>query len=222
MSKTVLVVAAHYDDEALGCAGTILKHLKDGDQVVTLFMTDGVSSRIEASEADREQRYTAFLKAQQLLGVSKHISFNLPDNELDRVPLLQIVKRIEEVVSELKPYVIYTHWENDLNVDHQTVFKAVMTASRPYPGQTVREVYCFEIQSSSDWTYSGSQFSPNRYVEITEFIEKKSEVLKSYHMEMRDPPHSRSIDNVTRLAEFRGNCVGLRYAEAFVTLRQLV
>ena len=221
MTKKVLVVAAHPDDEALGCAGTIAKHVAAGDDVHVLFMTDGVGSRV-VSEDEIAERQKSSQKALNTLGVASSDSFNFPDNEMCTVSLLDIIKSVEKVISKLKPEVIYTHHIGDLNVDHQITHKAVMTACRPQPDMSVKEIYAFEVLSSTEWQTPGLlPFLPNVFIDISTYIDVKREVLEIYGEEMREPPHSRSIDNAIRLNSVRGNLVGYYFAEAYVCLRLL-
>lgn len=150
-NKIVLVVAAHSDDEALGCAGTIAKHIAQGDQVHLLFMTDGVGSR-KVKEQEVAERLDAAKQAAEVMGAASLVNLRFPDNRMDSVPLLDIVKEIEIKVVELQPQVIYTHQIGDLNVDHRVTHQAVLTACRPMPGCSVREIYTFEVMSSTEWT----------------------------------------------------------------------
>ena len=219
--SVVLVVAAHSDDEALGCAGTIAKHVASGDEVNIMFMTNGVGSRDIASNNDIDDRYSLAHKVANILGgVAQQLNF--PDNEMDSIPLLDIVKPIENTIKELQPSVIYTHHIGDLNIDHQITHKATITACRPQPGLPVEEIYAFEVPSSTEWQTPGYlPFTPNVYVDISAYIKIKHEVLEVYSEEMRDPPHSRSIENVIRLNALRGNTVGVDYAEAFCLVRKV-
>ncbi len=221
MGKTVLVVAAHSDDEALGCAGTMAKHVASGDEVHVLFMTDGVGSRHGASN-EVVDRQSSAEKASDILHVTSMRNADFPDNKMDSVPLLDVTQAVEKVLLELKPEVIYTHHIGDLNIDHQVTHKAAMTACRPQPGFCVKEIYAFEVLSSTEWqTPSLLPFMPNVFVDITEYIESKKKALDAYADEMQISPHSRSIDNVINLARFRGNTVGVKYAEALVSLREV-
>jgi LmbE family N-acetylglucosaminyl deacetylase len=217
----VLVVAAHPDDEALGCGATIAKHIEQGDSVHLLFMTDGVASRI-GSKNNAEERLTAAQDAAQILGVNSFTSFNFPDNKMDSIPLLDVVKKIEDKITQLQPEVIYTHHIGDLNIDHQITHKAVITACRPQPDFCVKEIYAFEVLSSTEWQTPGFEsFNPNMFVNITDFIDLKKQVLEVYSVEMHQQPHSRSVDNALRLNALRGNSVGVDYAEAFIAIRIL-
>ena len=221
MNKTVLVVAAHSDDEALGCSGTISKHIEQGDSVHLLFMTDGVASR-SAKVNNKKKRLTAAQGVAEILGVDTLTNLNFPDNRMDSIPLLDVVKEIEDKISQVQPEVIYTHHIGDLNIDHQITHKAVITACRPHPGFCVRKIYAFEVLSSTEWQTPGVEsFCPNMFIDITDYIDIKKQVLKVYSAEMHQTPHSRSIDNAIRLNAVRGNSIGVDYAEAFVLIRMV-
>jgi N-acetylglucosamine malate deacetylase 1 len=221
MNKTILVIAAHSDDEALGCSGVIARHVTEGDNVHLLFMTDGVASR--SGRRDDEKRLTSAQDAAQILEVSSFTNLNFPDNRMDSIPLLDIVKEVENKITELQPEIIYTHHIGDLNIDHQITHKAVITACRPQPDFCVKEIYAFEVLSSTEWNTPGvAVFSPNVFIDITDYIDIKKQVLEVYSEEMHQPPHSRSIDNALRLNALRGNSVGVDYAEAFVLIRAIL
>lgn len=222
MSKTVLVVAAHADDEALGCGGTIAKHAAAGDQVHAVFVADGVTSRPGGEPDELKRRKQATGDACAILGVSTIEFLGLPDNRLDSLALLDIVQMLEEVIGRIRPDVVYTHHYGDLNVDHRITHQAAMTACRPLPGSTVREIYTFEVISSTEWNSAGlAPFIPNLYVDIGAYIETKLKSLEAYAPEMRNPPHSRSLEHARSLAKHRGNCVGVDAAEAFMVMRVL-
>lgn len=220
MTKNVLVVAAHTDDEALGCGGTIAKHVAQGDTVYAAFLADGVTSRPEAREEEMEARNTAGSKAQQVLGITKSYMLGFPDNRMDTVPLLDIVQKLESVLNEVHPQVVYTHHSGDLNVDHRITHQVVLTACRPVPKASIKEIYAFEVLSATEWNTPGvTPFIPNVFIDISGHLETKMQALKAYELEMREVPHSRSLVNVRRLAEFRGNCVGVDAAEGLSLVR---
>jgi LmbE family N-acetylglucosaminyl deacetylase len=151
MSKTVLIVAAHTDDEVLGCGGTIARHVSEGDVVYAVFMADGVSSRAQVDQNDLAMRYSAAEQARNILGIQENYYLGLPDNRLDSLPLIEVIQLLEPIIHDVKPNTIYTHHHGDLNVDHSITHRAVMTACRPVPGHSVREIYAFEVMSSTDW-----------------------------------------------------------------------
>jgi LmbE family N-acetylglucosaminyl deacetylase len=220
MSKTVLVVAAHPDDEALGCGGTMARHAAEGDSVYVLFMTNGVDARQNVNNNDAGVRSEAAEKACKILGAKEYIYYDFPDNRLDTVALLDITQSIEKVISRIQPEIIYTHHIGDLNIDHRRTHEAVMTACRPQPGFCVNELYAFEVLSATEWnTPNVNPFIPNYFVDITTYIEDKLHSLKEYSLEMKSPPHTRSEKHIQSLAEHRGNSIGICYAEAFTLIR---
>jgi LmbE family N-acetylglucosaminyl deacetylase len=217
MSETVLVVAAHPDDETLGCGGTIARHTAIGDQVHVLFLADGEAAR---EKTDITQRREAANRSADGLGISERIFLDWPDNKLDSVPLLDVVQSLEPHLSRLNPSIIYTHFSGDLNIDHRITAQAVMTACRPQPGSmsALKRILSFEVLSSTEWSMN-EPFVPNYWIDISTTIENKISALAAYDSEMREYPHTRSYQNVRQLAGFRGASVGIEYAEAFVLLR---
>lgn len=217
--EKVLVVAAHSDDEALGCAGTLAKHIANGDTVSVMFMTNGVASR---GTDNAVSRLSAAELAMKTLGVRVVKQFDFPDNAMDSMPLLEIVKAVEKTVDEVKPSIIYTHHAGDLNIDHTVTHRAVMTACRPMPSSCVKNIFAFEVLSSTEWqSYQEMAFVPNYFVDVTDYIDKKLEVVKCYQEEMREIPHSRSIEHVEVLMRHRGYSVGCLAAEAFIVVREI-
>jgi len=222
MSKTVLVVAAHPDDEVLGCGGTIARHVAEGDTVNVLFIADGETARIGAVNGASSEREGAAQRALAVLGVSKVEFLGLKDNRLDSYALLDIVQPLETRIAAIRPEVIYTHHRGDLNIDHELTHRAVMTACRPIPGAPIREIYCFEVVSSTEWAGPGAlPFQPQYYVNIEPYLRHKLDALVAYRAEMRAPPHSRSIEHIEALAVHRGHSVGILAAEAFVLVRAI-
>ena len=222
INNTVLVVAAHADDEALGCGGTIAKHIAAGDQVEVIFLTNGVSARVYHNHDDTAQRSLASIKAMKALGVTNIHPFNFPDNKMDTVPLLDIVKVIEQIINNVEPNIIYTHFIYDLNIDHQVTHKAVMTACRPQQHSSVKKILTFEVLSSTEWNSSAlPQFNPQYIIDIADYWETKVQALQCYQEEMRTFPHSRSIECVEALATLRGATHGFAKAEAFFVERIL-
>jgi LmbE family N-acetylglucosaminyl deacetylase len=220
-AETVLVVAAHPDDEILGCGGTLARHVDEGDQVYVLILADGETSREQAGSIS--ERWENANRAAKILGVSLHNILGFPDNQLDQVALLQVAKSIENTLVELKPDVIYTHHGGDLNIDHQIACRAVMTACRPLPGSEIRAIYTFETVSSTEWMVPQQDhgFVPTHIVDVSSTLRKKMAALKCYEAEMRDFPHARSYAAVEYLARLRGAQNGLEAAEAFGVMRQI-
>lgn len=228
MNKSIFIVAAHPDDEVLGCGGTIARHADEGDQVQVLIVAEGATSRQQ--QRDRNQasdELSALAQAAQqagvILGASGVELLNFPDNRLDSLDRLDLIKQIEERIARHQPQVVYVHHAGDVNIDHRRLHEAVVTACRPIPGQPVRRLLSFEVASSTEWQPPGSApaFQPNWFVDISFQWTRKREALEAYASEMRHWPHARSIQAVEHLASWRGAQVGVEAAEAFCLLRQL-
>ena len=216
MARNVLVIAPHGLDEALGCGGIMARHADEGDTVHVLVLFGDGSGRDAA-------RRTSAQKAAQILGARAPRFAGFPENRSDTVALLEIVSAIEKAVSEVKPEVVYVSHGGNLNVDHQTSFRATATALRPVPGSSVNVLYAYEILSSTDCAPQGigAPFAPNRYVEIGAQLERKIRALETYGDEMRPAPHARSIDGVRALASYRGGSAGVSAAEALLLVREI-
>ncbi len=226
MNQSVLIIAAHPDDEVLGCGGTIAKLAKQGASVRVAFLADGVSSRARNETAQNEklsERRLAARKANELLG-AKSVSFgDFPDNRMDTLALLDVVKVVEQLVVDHQPEIIFTHHAGDLNVDHRCVHQAVVTACRPQCGHPVKSILCFETPSSTEWQIPSAEsiFMPNWFVDITSTWERKLAALDAYAAELRPWPHPRSKQGIEHLARWRGATIGAQAAEAFVLGRHL-
>lgn len=221
MTENVLVVAAHPDDEVIGCGGTIARHAESGDKIHIVLLADGVSSR--GGSGGLKERIQSAVKAAEILGAEEPIIKNLPDNRLDTLPLLDIVKELEKIVSRINPTIVYTHHGGDLNIDHQVTYKAILTACRPLPSIGLKGIYTFETLSSTEWgDFVNNQcFTPNYFVNISSTLDKKLLALKCYDDEMRPFPHARSYEAVKKIAGLRGAQNGFEAAEAFCVIRQL-
>jgi len=220
--KNILVIAAHPDDEVIGCGGTLAKHASNGDKVSVIFLSDGEQSR-ETSTRNIAFRKKMAKESAICLGCQEPIFLGFPDNQLDTVPFLEIVKAIERVSIELQPDIIYTHHGGDLNIDHRLACLATMTAFRPQPNCSVQAIYAFETVSSTEWSHSSitEAFLPNRFHIIDEWLDIKRAALLCYKNELRPSPHSRSLENILNKASITGNSVGSNTAEAFVVLREI-
>jgi len=216
----ILIIAAHPDDELLGCGGTIFK-LKKTHDINVIFLTNGVSARTKNKLAVQKRKKEC-LKVFKYLKLPKPTIFNFPDNQLDKIPLLKIIKKIEQKIEVLKPNIIFTHYENCLNIDHQIAYKATITACRPLKQNTVKTILSYEVMSSTDWARSKNKnFYPNYFININNFLNKKIDALKIYKSELRRYPHSRSLKAIKALAQIRGTSSGHDYAEAFQLVRHI-
>lgn len=227
MNKKVLVIAAHPDDEILGCGGTMAKHVKEKDKVHTLILGEGETSRsskrnLVHSKSKLNSLQKQMLLANNALGVHNTKILKLPDNRFDSLVLLDIVKKIEKVIFNYKPDIIYTHSSKDLNQDHKITNQAVLIACRPQGKFKVKKILFFEILSSTEWQNSESNmFKPNYYINISKFIDQKLEALSFYKTEIREWPHPRSMEGVMTLSKYRGSQVGFLNAESFYLAREI-
>jgi N-acetylglucosamine malate deacetylase 1 len=227
-NQNVLVVAAHPDDEVLGCGGTIARHTQNGDQVYVLILAEGITARAESGDQNHQGQKLSNLeksarKANEILGVTSLFLEDFPDNRMDAVDRLKIIKKVEEFIQKFSPTTVYTHHAGDVNIDHQLTHEAVVTACRPIPGSCVKTLIFFEVASSTEWQPPGSStpFLPNWFVDISETLELKLQALNAYEMEMRSWPHSRSIRALESLARLRGSSIGREAAEAFILGRRI-
>lgn len=222
MNKRVLILAAHPDDEVLGCGGAILKHVKSGDQVHIIFLADGETSRMGVRQGALKQRRKATDLACKILGVKSYHFIDFPDNRLDSIPLLDVVQKVEKLFSKINPSIVYTHHYGDLNIDHRIANAVVMTLCRPLPESSVEEILTFEVMSSTEWgVTSVTPFTPNVFINISDELQDKMHALEAYANEMREFPHSRSVMHIQSLATHRGCCVGFSAAEGFMLIRSL-
>jgi len=232
----VLIFVAHPDDEVLGMGGTILKHSQKGDYVKVVYLATGITSRRstnfqnsvsyeqnenETNEIQKEIKdlHNDAKKSCKILKVKDLEFYDFPDNEMDSVPLLKIIKVIEKEIKEIKPDRIYTHHFHDLNVDHRTVYNAVLTATRPIETK-VKELISFEVPSSTEWNYP-IHFNPNYFIGIKSQLSAKIKAMKAYKNEIRDYPHPRSVENLKNVSERWGSISGKKAAEAFEIIRKI-
>lgn len=224
--KKILVVAAHPDDEVLGCGASIAKHVAKNDKVRVLLLGEGVTSRRKLSETQKEKLIVQLRKmtqkAARILGVEKITTKSFPDNKFDSVPLLDIIHAIEQEMEVFNPDIVYTHNKSDVNIDHRKTLEAVESAVRPIPSRKTQTVLAFEIPSSTEWNFIRYPFAPNYFNGIkNEFLAKKIRALISYSSEKRPFPHPRSPEFSEALAKVRGSQSGQNLAEAFEVIYEI-
>jgi LmbE family N-acetylglucosaminyl deacetylase len=219
----ILIIGAHPDDEILGCGGTIARLVNEGNEAYTLILGEGITSRDEKRDTKKREKEIKelkkqIIKANEIIGIKKVITFDFPDNRFDSIPLLEIIKKIEKIKKQIKPDIIFTHYQNDLNVDHRKTYEAVITGTRPMVNETVKTIYSFEVLSSTEWKFP-TTFNPNVFFDISKTINKKVEAMKHYKNELRSFSHPRSIETIDINAKMWGVKNGLKYAEAFYLVR---
>ena len=225
-SEPVLVVAAHPDDEVLGCGATMARLAAEGQPVHIAILGEGITSRSSRDDSDakllrrlHQQAEAAALK----VGAKDVVLFKLPDNRLDTLPMLEVAKLIEDLIQKLRPAVIYTHHPGDLNLDHGIVHRAVLIATRPVLGHPVRQILTFEVPSSTKWAFQKIEpvFRPNVFVEVSKTLDAKIAALACYDSETRDFPHPRSEQTLRAIATRWGSVIGCTAAESFELVRSI-
>ena len=223
---TALVVAAHPDDETLGAGGVTARWSGEGREVHWLILGEGVTSR-SAERASVDPAALSGLRrecaaAAEILGAAEVTHAGLPDNRFDSVDLLEVVRIVEETVARTGADLVLTHHPGDVNVDHRITHDAVLAATRPTPGHSVRTLLTFEVPSSSEWSFgSRAPFAPDVFVDISDTVEAKTQALRAYASEVRESPHPRSPEAVLALARHRGATAGVDVAEAFQLVRAI-
>lgn len=219
----VAAIFAHPDDEVLACGATLARHAQAGDEVRILILATGLASRAAVGADAFAALRRDGERAAAALGAASVDFADFPDNAMDSVALLDVVKRIEAFLADFPASRVYTHHAGDVNVDHRVVHMAVITACRPLPGAAVREILAGEVNSSTEWAPAGSlpAFLPTEFVDVSATLAAKRAAMACYGGELRDWPHPRSLRGIEALAAWRGTQSGCDAAEAFVTVRRL-
>jgi LmbE family N-acetylglucosaminyl deacetylase len=225
-NERILIIAAHPDDEILGCGGFIAKY-SNKTNISVIFIAEGDSCRFNSSKLTPdvlkkiEHRQECARKALKLFNISDITFKNLPCGRLDSIDIIEINKIIEEKISSFKPTIILSHYSKDTNNDHRIVSRSVQMSTRPVLGADI-DILSFEILSSTEWSLQ-NPFAPNSFVQLSEEeIHKKIDAIEIYDGEVRDFPHSRSAGGIKSLARYRGMQVGVKYAEAFYATRMYI
>lgn len=228
LSKNILVVVAHPDDEVIGMGGTIARHIKEGENVSILILGEGIISRYASKIANNEKVEMELAELQndaweahKALGMlpTGYVFYrDLPDNRFDTIPMLDVIKIVEGVIKDTNPQMVYSHFWGDLNIDHRITANATFTACRPY-AFNIKSVLAFPVPSSTGW---GETFiNPNVFIDIKDTLSQKIEAMRKYPSEIRDFPHPRSEEAIVNWARFWGGQVGLEAAEPFVLVRSV-
>ena len=224
--ERTLIVAAHPDDEILGCGGLIKKLTKKNKKIKVIFLAEGSSCRFKIEDLHKsfvqkeiKHREVSARKALKVLGVKNFSFYNLNCGRLHNYPITDLAKIVENEIKDFKPTAIFTHSNDDVHLDHRTVFQTCLQATRPVNSQNlVKEFYSFEILSSTEWKYN-QIFEPNIFFNIDIEIKAKLSALKKYKSELRPFPHPRSVEGVKSLSKYRGMQSGFKFAEAFKLIR---
>jgi LmbE family N-acetylglucosaminyl deacetylase len=215
--KRVLILAAHPDDELLGCGGTIALHTERGDSVTAVIACEGESLRYGRGAHGMSQHT---LEACRTLGVTDVRQLEFPDQGLDKFTLPAIISPLEQIVREVRPQIVYCQHGGDINRDHELLFKALLVATRPTE-PSIEGVYAFDTASSTEWAYPNS-FTPDTWIDISRTLETKLQAMACYPTEVREYPHPRSLEALRFRAKAWGNRCCLDAAEVFMTVRRVM
>lgn len=215
-----LVIAAHPDDEILGCGG-IIKKLSNKEEFYVLILTGGADTRY-AKSMENVLKDSA-IKANKIIGTKELFFENLPNQKMDNIPILEVTQIIEKYITKLKPDRVFTHHIGDLNKDHQVIAEATFTATRPIVGQVVKEVYSYNVPSSTEWNFIEGEktFIPNIFIDIKDELDFKLKSMECYESECRDYPHPRNPKSLRVHANYWGVVSGFEYVEPFKLIRKL-
>lgn len=220
--NNVLCIVAHPDDEALGVGGTLIKHVAEGDTVNIIILSEGEDAKSKNNKKNPYRKSNA-LNWANIAGCNLYAFYDFPDQRLDAVPQLDIVKNLESAIENLKPDIVYMHHPGDMNSDHQIAAQVVLAAVRPMSYHKISpEIRAFETPSSTDQGPMTEPyiFKPNFYVSIDKYWQKKKDSLKAYSSEIKKAPHPRSILSIKSLAIKRGAESGFKMAEAFYIIKK--
>ncbi|MFN7926761.1 MAG: PIG-L deacetylase family protein [Blastocatellia bacterium] len=215
--KRVLVIAAHPDDELLGCGGTVALHTRAQDHVTSVIVCEGESLRYGQEGVGQRDD---MLRAARTLGVTDVRALGFPDQRLETVTLTELITPLEKVVRDVRPHIVYCQHGGDINLDHQLLFKALLVATRPTEA-SIQTIYAFDTASSTEWAFPRT-FVPDTWVDISATLEQKLEAMACYRSELRDYPHPRSLEGLRHRAAAWGNQCCLAAAEVFMTVRRVI
>lgn len=220
MSKNVLFVAVHPDDETLGCGGTILKHKYNGDNIYWLILTSIENHPNRYPDFMVNKRQQTISRVASVYGFNNVYEMKFPTILLDKFPLIELVQKLDAVVCEIKPNVVYLPNSNDVHSDHRVAFSALYSCLKSFRKPYIEQVLMMEILSETEFAPAlpSTSFIPNVFVDITDFIDKKLEIMSMYDTEIMDEPFPRSISSIEALARTRGSRAGVKYAEAYMLL----
>lgn len=222
MKKRIVIMTPHPDDETLGCGGTILKHISAGDEVYWLIITEMDEEYFSKERIDKRQEEIA--QVAMNYGFMKTIQLSYKAAKLDEVPVSDLVADIGNLFDEIEPNIVYVPYRNDIHSDHKVVFDATMSCTKWFRYPSIEKVLVYETLSETDFIMNldANGFRPTVFVNISEFIDNKLDIMKIYQSEMADHPFPRSEEAIRALATLRGAAAGVMAAEAFMLVKERV
>jgi LmbE family N-acetylglucosaminyl deacetylase len=219
MTRRVLAVSAHPDDETLGCGGTLLKHVAEGDLLEWLILTGPWEPLVYAAFIARRRRQIDAVSSAYGMGTVHELGF--PTTRLDAIPFGDVLAAVRRAVQAAAPDIVYVVHPGDVHSDHRVTFDATWAVLKGFEAPRVQAIYCYETLSSTNFAppFENRVFVPQAYRDISPFLEKKLEILALYEGEVFAHPHPRSVESARSLARLRGSVIGALYAEAFAVMR---
>jgi len=219
MRNKILAIAPHPDDETLGCGGTLLKQKNVGDKIYWMIATN-IQNENGWPEEEVQKRQKEICKVSEMYGFEKTFKLDFPTTMLDKISYRDLIVKMSEVIQEIKPSTVYLPNRSDVHTDHQVIFKAAISCCKNFRAPFINKILMYECLSETEFAPALREyaFTPNVFVDISEYLNRKLEILKIYDSEIREPPFPRSIETVINLAQYRGSRIGKKYAEAFYLL----
>lgn len=223
MNKIILVVAVHPDDETLMCGGTLLKHKAEGDEIYWLIITN-IAEKFGWKQETVKKRQKEIAEVTKMYGFKKTFKLDFPTTKIDEVPLNKIIVEVSKVINEVKPNIVYLPNRTDVHTDHQISFDAVFSCTKNFRYPFIERILMGETVSETEFAPALSEraFIPNVYVDVSEYFNRKIEILKIYKSEIMPNYLPRSIFAITALSNWRGSSIGKQHAEAFVLLKEIL
>lgn len=222
----VLVFAPHADDEILGCGGTIARYVEEGAEVHVCIVTNAYPPIGDNTEAIENgwpiNLYLETMGAKEVLGIEEYHFLKFPAVLLESVPRNELNGKIQELINEIRPDIVFMPHFGDMQKDHMLTAEAVMVAVRPKGEHIVQKVYSYETLSETEWNISHAKnmFIPNTFIDISKQLERKLKAMSCYASQLASFPNPRSLEAVTALGKYRGSTSGSDAAEAFMLIRE--
>ena len=216
------IISPHCDDETLGCGGTILRHIKKGNEVFWIIVTEPHKG-IGFNKDKLEEHKNLIKEISKQYNFKKTIELNFPAAELDTIPQKKIIKKISDIIKKEKLEVIFLPFHGDVHSDHRIISECSISSIKWFRNQTVKKIIEYETLSETDFNLNNNKaFFPNMFIDISDYIEKKLKICEIYKNEFNAHPFPRSLKNVESLSIIRGATSGFKNAEAFKVLRILI
>ena len=218
----ILVIAVHPDDETLGCGGTLLKHKANGDEIHWLIATD--IKELEGFEKTTvEKRGEEIDKVKELFRFSSVNRLGLSTTKIDEYSMSDLISKISSIINKVKPNIIYLPFKSDVHSDHKYIFDAAYSCTKTFRYPFIKKIYMTETLSETEFAPSTKEdsFVPNVFIDISNYMDKKIEIMKVFENEIGEHPFPRSERNIRALGTLRGATCGCDYAESFVLLKEI-